>query len=441
MVGGLLLIPLGMWREQRRIERGRATSLVFDLGNPRHRNAALVFLVGTSVFLLVTTIGMYEGYHYTESVQFCGEVCHEVMAPERVAHRDSPHAKVDCVKCHIGPGAGWYVQSKISGARQVFKTALGTYPRPIPTPIRNLRPAQEVCEQCHWPQKFYAATQVTRDHYLGDEANTHWRISMLVKVGGAAGAPQGHPAGIHWHIDEAARMTYVAADGAAAGLRPGDLAQGGTGDRLHARGGAAAGLDPGRRPARGTRAHARLHGLPQPAVAHLQAADDGRQRGAGAGAARRARAVHQARGGAGRCRCRTPPRRGRATRSGRRWRSSTAAAASRRRPAPWRPSWALYERNMFPQMKARWDVYPDNRGHFIFPGCFRCHGSDLATADGRTISKDCNLCHQIVAQGPAGASGDTLVTTGLPFRHPVDIGGAETETPCFECHKGDASLY
>jgi hypothetical protein len=104
-------------------------------------------------------------------------------------------------------------------------------------------------------------------------------------------------------------------------------------------------------------------------------------------------------------------------------------------------SWALYERNVFPLMKARWDVYPDNRGHFVFPGCFRCHGSDLATADGRTISKDCNLCHQIVAQGPAGASGDTLVAGGLPFRHPVDIGGAETETPCFECHKGDASLY
>jgi hypothetical protein len=102
---------------------------------------------------------------------------------------------------------------------------------------------------------------------------------------------------------------------------------------------------------------------------------------------------------------------------------------------------ALFARNSFPRMRARWDVYPDNRSHFIFPGCFRCHGSDLATEDGRTISKDCNLCHAIVAQGPAASLGDTLVASGMTFQHPADIGGAETETACFECHKGDDSLW
>lgn len=440
MVFGLLLIPLGMWREKRRIERGRTTSLVFDFGNPRHRNAAVVFLVGTSVFLLVTTIGLYEGYHYTESVQFCGEVCHEVMAPERVAHRDSPHAKVDCVQCHIGPGAGWYVQSKISGARQVFKTALGTFPRPIPTPIRNLRPAQEVCEQCHWPQKFYAATQVTRDHYLGDEANTHWQISMLVKVGGAAGAPQGHPAGIHWHIDEAARMTYVAADEARQAFERVTWRQGGR-EIVYTRGGTPlpdSTLATARREGRERTldcmdCHNRpshIYKPPMMAVneALAQGLLDARAPYIKREVVRALSASYTTAQGA---------------------RDSIRSSLEefyrgRSEPTPAgavEASWALYERNVFPLMKARWDVYPDNRGHFIFPGCFRCHGSDLATADGRTISKDCDLCHQIVAQGPAGASGDTLVTTGLPFRHPVDIGGAEAETPCFECHKGDASLY
>ena len=63
------------------------------------------------------------------------------MHPEFTAHQASPHARVTCVDCHVGAGAGWYVRSKLSGARQVFKTVLNTYPRPIETPVANLRPA------------------------------------------------------------------------------------------------------------------------------------------------------------------------------------------------------------------------------------------------------------------------------------------------------------
>ena len=58
------------------------------------------------------------------------------------------------MKCHIGPGESWFVRSKLSGVGQVFAVMFHTYPRPIPTPVHNLRPARETCEACHWPQKY-----------------------------------------------------------------------------------------------------------------------------------------------------------------------------------------------------------------------------------------------------------------------------------------------
>ncbi len=440
LILGLLLIPLGMWREKKRQERGETRPIQVDLGNPHHRNALVTFVAGTSLFLLVTTIGLYQGYQWTESVEFCGTVCHTVMKPEHTAYLNSAHARVACVNCHIGPGAGWYVKSKMSGARQVFKTALHIYPTPIPTPVHNLRPAQETCEQCHWPQKFYPASQVTRDHFLGDEHNTHWQINLLMKVGGTSASPEGHASGIHWHVDKANHMVYVAGDSLRQSFEQVMWNQDGK-EIIYARGG---------RP------------LPDSVMAERQSE----------GRVRRLDCID----------CHNRPSHN--------YHSpmdavNTAMAAGRLSASiPWikreavhvlsveyattqgamdsiaagmegfyrdkgialpaeavKAVQGIYSQNMFPEMRVRWDRYPDNRGHLLFPGCFRCHGSDLATADGRTISADCNLCHTIVSQGVASAIGDTLVYGGLKFRHPVDIEGAETEMPCTECHIGDDSIY
>ena len=131
-----------------------------------------LFLAGSVVFLLVSAIGSYQSYHYTESVQFCGQACHGVMKPEFVTYTHSPHARVACAECHIGKGATWYVRSKLSGSYQVYATMAKKYPRPIPTPVKNLRPAQETCEECHWPQKFVGNLERTYSYFLGDETNT-----------------------------------------------------------------------------------------------------------------------------------------------------------------------------------------------------------------------------------------------------------------------------
>ena len=99
----------------------------------------------------------YNAFLFTESVTFCGRICHTVMEPEYTAYLNSPHARVRCVDCHVGAGAEWYVKSKLSGVHQVYAVTFHTYETPIPTPVKNLRPARETCEECHWPQKFFGA--------------------------------------------------------------------------------------------------------------------------------------------------------------------------------------------------------------------------------------------------------------------------------------------
>ena len=91
------------------------------------------------------------------------------MGPQNVTYHNSPHARVPCVECHIGPGTGFWVRSKIDGVRQVVATATDSFERPIPTPVVSLRPAQETCEECHWPAQFFGQKLITHNYYQTDE--------------------------------------------------------------------------------------------------------------------------------------------------------------------------------------------------------------------------------------------------------------------------------
>src|SRR5262249_28291322 len=133
--------------------------LRIDFNNPQHRRNFLIVTVLTGIFFLMTAFGSYQTYQYTESVQFCGLTCHSVMKPEYVAYQNSPHARVTCTECHIGAGATWFVRSKLSGSYQVYSVLAHKYSTPIPTPVKNLRPAPDTCEQCHWPQRFFGAVE------------------------------------------------------------------------------------------------------------------------------------------------------------------------------------------------------------------------------------------------------------------------------------------
>src|SRR5215470_1477005 len=210
-VFSLILIAIGFWLDRRRVAHGAPAYPRIDLNNPEQRSAVIALGVFLLVFVLVSAGGSYKAYEYTDSVQFCGVTCHSVMHPEYTAYKVSSHARVGCVECHVGAGATWYVKSKISGTRQVFATVFKTFPRPIPTPVHNLRPAQETCEECHWPQKFYGGQLKVFTHYASDEKNTPVEVQLLIHTGGGDPAT-GAPEGIHWHMNIGNKIDYVEAD-------------------------------------------------------------------------------------------------------------------------------------------------------------------------------------------------------------------------------------
>jgi hypothetical protein len=436
LVAGLVLIAAGAWWERRRRRRRRPGELPryprLDLNVPRQRRAFVVVSVATFLFLILTALGSYRTYEFTESVAFCGTTCHVIMRPEYTAYQESPHARVACVQCHIGPGASWFVKSKLSGAYQVYATIADRYPRPIPAPIKNLRPAQQTCEQCHWPRKFYGAAERVLHHYLPDEQNSPWTVRMLLHIGG--GDPSFGPAGgIHWHMNIANRVEYIATDSQRQDIPWVRI--------VDARGRATVYqstitpltpaqiavmdcIDCHNRP---------THIYNAPVTAVNLAMSTGRIDSTLPFIKRQAvRALTAEYSSAADAQRGIPAALTAFYDSAYRTVTVTRAASLRRAETEVQ---TIYAHNFFPGMKVDWRVYPDNIGHKNYPGCFRCHDGNHASADGRTITHDCTACHTIIAQGPAQAP-LTVSPAGLDFKHPVDIGGVWRAMLCSDCHHG-----
>ena len=152
---GLILMPVGVWVSRRRKASGKDPRVItLDLGNWDTRRAILLLFVLTLVNLNIVSAVAYKGYQYTESVEFCGTTCHTVMGPVFSAYQHSPHSNVKCADCHIGGGTSSFLLAKITGVRQLFAAVRHTYQTPTPTPVESLRPAREICEECHRPDQF-----------------------------------------------------------------------------------------------------------------------------------------------------------------------------------------------------------------------------------------------------------------------------------------------
>src|SRR6185295_9876681 len=126
----VVVVIVGAVKERRRRHRATPSDITqypkLDLNDPHSRRAVFIFLIVTFFFISASAFGSYRAYEYTESVNFCGQTCH-VMKPERTAYQAGAHARVGCVGCHVGPGAGWYVRSKLSGAYQLYSVTFNKF--------------------------------------------------------------------------------------------------------------------------------------------------------------------------------------------------------------------------------------------------------------------------------------------------------------------------
>jgi nitrate/TMAO reductase-like tetraheme cytochrome c subunit len=438
VIAGVAVVLIGMyvqwirWRMHKPLSFARYPK--WDLNVARERKALLVVAIGAALLSVPAVYGGYQAYLYTDAVPFCGAVCHS-MTPEYVTYKLSPHARVACAQCHVGPGPTGYIESKVRGVEELVETMQDRYPRPIPVPVVSLRPIRGNCEQCHWPANFFGATLVRNVHFLADEQNTRWEIDMAVLVGG--GAPVGRSdLGIHWHV--ASKVEYVAADPERQNITWVRAVDPKTGQanvytsQPQSSTAAPAGeirtmdcVDCHNRPSHilqspdrsvdvalaDGRLDASLPFIKQQGVAALTAAYGDRHQ-AMQGIDSALRGYYQ----------KTYPQVYTSKRQ-----AITAAVVYLQ---------GTYNRYFFPGMKVRWDTYSVNEGHLQFPGCFRCHDGQHKSLGGKAIRSDCGDCHKILQQGKAGSLQFAKGPDGLAFQHPVDIGNAWAEQPCNSCHTG-----
>ncbi|HOW68156.1 MAG TPA: NapC/NirT family cytochrome c [Candidatus Paceibacterota bacterium] len=427
-VAGCGLMLLG-WFFQRRYQIKHAAGapppfLSIDLSRPQDRRCLFWFAFSAVIFLLVAAVGSYHSYHYVESVAFCGQLCHKPMHPEYTTYIKSPHARVSCTECHVGPGAASFVKAKLNGVHQLYATLTDSFDRPIKTPLHAMREAKYTCENCHWPQKYIGNKEKTYVRYLSDETNTVVATRMLLKVGGGDPA-HGPVGGIHWHMNLNNKVEYLATDDRrqeipwvrltnAKGEVTEYRAAGFTNEVNTAQVRVMDCIDCHNRPA---------HQYSSPGNAVDLSLRTGRLDPNLAGIKMNAVEALSA--------------------------EYTTQAEARDKIAEFLKSkypqeaklssmvaevQQIYAQNIFPEMKASWKAYPDNIGHKEWPGCFRCHDGRHKTADGKQKieASNCNDCHVILAQA-AGKEASAFDPQGLTFSHP-DPSDDGTGANCNTCH-------
>ena len=341
-LGGLAAIPIGVWRCSKR--SGGIRNIPVPSGAAAIRFFGLIALL-TVLNVAIVSAATYSSVKYMDSNQFCGTVCHTVMTPEYAAYKNSPHSRVECVNCHIGPGAKWFVQYKLSGIGQVFAVTFNTYHRPLPPATRSLRPSQDTCEHCHWPERFQADKLKVIRRYEEDEKSTEKTTVLFMHIGTRI-----HKAHVERNIEyiatDAARqeIPWVSADGIV--YKTKDAA--GERRKMDC-------IDCHNRP---------THAFDMPAPAVDAALESGTLD----------RSMPYAK-------------------------RDAVLALTGKKPIEQAPEAVkrIYARNIFPEMMVSWGTYPNNIGHDQFPGCFRCHDDNHKNDSGKAIPQDCGTCHELLA--------------------------------------------
>jgi len=379
---GLALIPLGMWREGRRRRRGQAAWAwpAIDLGQRRTRRVIAAITVLTVVNLAIVALAAVGAVHYTESNKFCGQVCHTPMTPQFTAHAAYPHSRVDCVSCHVSPGAKGLISAKLNGTRQMIMAMTGSFSRPIAEARDRVPGATDTCVHCHTPGRPQRDLVRNLVSYGDDETNTESVTSLTM-----------HTASIHWHARADIRVEYVATDAKretipyikvtdASGKVTEYFAEGVSGPpagTLHQMDC----MDCHNRPA---------HSFSPSADRSVDAllASDVAVRGLPFARREILAAV----------KAEYPNQDAASIAIASHLRESFKSVDAKLAPNVARAvegAQQLYRHNVFPEMKVTWGTYMSQLGHTDVPGCFRCHDESHKSPAGAAVRQDCELCHKM----------------------------------------------
>ena len=389
---GLVLIPIGI-----ALGRKKLTAELDAIPDRRDlwRRAGLFFGLMTLANLVIGSQLSYRAVEQMDTVQFCGQTCH-VMKPEFTAHGLPPHRQVACASCHIAPGAEGFVRAKMNGTRQLIEVTFNTFPRPIEPALASNRlvSSAETCEQCHSRQRVTGPMLKIVNKYKDDEANTPTKTVLMMMVGG------GRTGGIHGvHLGPGVHIRYAASDNKRQTI---PWVEYQNTESRETRTYVAAGTNPNDVKSlpvfemQCVDCHNRAsHSFEQPDAAVDRFIANGQIATSLPFVKKTGLALVKA----------TYPSSDEAAQKIKDgviqfYRQSYPAVASQHAAeieSAARALTAAYQDNNFPDLKVAWGTYPNNLGHTDFPGCFRCHDDSHANSDKKTITQDCNTCHQALA--------------------------------------------
>jgi len=409
---GLILMPIGVWWSRHKIRQGlrrepsRETLL---------KRLAWFLFAATILNVVIISQLSFGAIHYMEEVDFCGKSCH-VMKPEFTAYQKSPHARVPCVDCHVTPGTAGWVESKLAGTRQLVHTVFQTYSRPIKSAMETnqLVPTRGTCEKCHWPDHFNGTKLRVIPEFADDEKNSFSETVLVMMVGG------GGVRGIHdAHFGPGVTIRYRSTDSRRQTIpwvQYTDTTTNTT--RVYAAG------DETQKPSGDLKeytmqcvdCHNRpTHTFVLPERAVNRALALGQIPVTLPFIRKKAAEVLHAEYTSSDEAARKIPE------AIRDYYRQTQPALCQARPADIetaaRAILAIYNSNVFPDLKVTWGTYKNNLGHTDSPGCFRCHDEQHTSAEQKTITQDCGVCHEIVSTSEASPA--VLTTLGIDKRLPA----------------------
>jgi len=404
-VGGLLLIPIGIWVRHKKLQRAGLIPVSYpkiDLNDRMFRHGLDIVLVTTIVNLLVVAMASYRGAAYMDSPQFCGQSCH-VMHPEYTAYKISAHSHVACVECHIGSGAQAYLSAKVNGTKQLIEVSMHPiagmapkvipdYPTPIESPVRNLRPARVICEGCHTPARFIGEKLLVKSSFADDEKNTETQTVVVLHLGGQDSLS--HLTGIHGvHLGH---IEYIATDPTRTTIPWVQKRNADGTETVFANAAAGNGVPKGeRRVMDCIDCHNR--------AAHtFVTAEDALNRAMADGAVSPDLPWVHKKGlellkanyaSEDEARAKIPAQ---LTAFYQSEHPDVMAAKAALVKSAGDELVILYSQNVFPYMKVTWGTHPNHIGHMSYPGCFRCHDGEHAAKDSTSITQDCAACHNLL---------------------------------------------